>query len=144
MTTIAYRAGVLAGDSQATDSQIWRTRKIESIETSAGELLVGWCGEVFAAQVFLEWLKNDKSRKPEISNEDFEAIVVSAKTGRVTIWNQSLAPWRPRARFYAIGSGCKAALGAMHAGKGALEAVRIACKVDPYSSAPIHSIRLRK
>lgn len=142
MTTVAYRKGVLAADSQATDAQVWRTRKIERVNTSAGELLVGWCGEVFAAHVFMEWLKNDKNRKPDIGNEDFEAIVI-AQTGRVTIWNQSLVPWRPRGPFFAIGSGAKAALGAMHAGKGALEAVKIACKIDPYSSGPIHSLKLR-
>jgi ATP-dependent protease HslVU (ClpYQ) peptidase subunit len=142
MTTVAYRKGTLAGDSQASDSQVWRTRKVERVQTSAGPLLVGWCGEVFAAQVFIEWLKNDANRKPSLGNEDFEAIVVAAN-GRVTIWNQSLVAWKPRGQFFAIGSGAPAALGAMHAGKGAVDAVKIACKVDPYSSGPIHSLRLK-
>lgn len=140
MTTVVYCKGVLAADSQATDSQVWRTRKIERLQTSAGELLVGWCGQVFAAQVFLEWLKNDKNRKPAIGNEDFEAIVI-AETGRVTIWNQSLVPWKPRAKFFAVGSGAPAALAAMYCGKSAVEAVKIACKIDPWSSGPIHSLK---
>lgn len=140
MTTVVYCKGVLAADSQATDSQVWRTRKIERLQTSAGELLVGWCGQVFAAQVFLEWLKNDKNRKPDIGNEDFEAIVI-AETGRVTIWNQSLVPWKPRAKFFAVGSGAPAALAAMYCGKSAVEAVKIACKIDPWSSGPIHSLK---
>lgn len=143
MTTIAYRNGVLAADSQASDSQVWRTRKIERLDTEAGELLVGWCGEVFAAQVFIEWLKDNKNRKPDIGNEDFEAIVI-AKTGRVTIWNQSMVPWKPRASYYALGSGAGPALGAMWAGKGAIAAVQAACKHDPYSSAPIHSLKLAR
>lgn len=142
MTTIAYKAGVLAGDSQATDDQLWQTNKIERLSTSAGKLLVGWCGDVHSALVFMEWLKNEQSRKPDISNEDFEAIVV-AETGRVTIWNQSLVGWRPEGRFFAIGSGAKAAMGAMHAGKSAVEAVKIACKVDPYTRGPVRSLRLK-
>lgn len=142
MTTIAYRAGVLAGDSQATDDQVWQTNKVERIGTSAGELLVGWCGDVHASLVFVEWLKNDQSRKPDLSNEDFEAIVV-AKTGRVTIWNQSLVSWRPKGKFFAIGSGAQSAMGAMHAGKSAIEAVKIACKVDPYTRGPVRSLRIK-
>lgn len=142
MTTIAYRKGVLAGDSQATDDQVWRTKKIYRLNTEAGELLVGYCGEVHAALVFIEWLKNNESRKPDLSNESFEAIVI-AETGRVTIWSASLVPWRPRGEFFAIGSGAKAALGAMHAGKGAIDAVKIACKIDPYTRGPVHSLRLK-
>lgn len=143
MTTIAYRNGVLAGDSQATDSQLWRTSKIARVNTSAGQLLVGWSGDVHAALVFVEWLKNDKSRKPDIGNEDFAAIVV-ATTGRVTIWTQSLIGWRPEGKFFAIGSGSSAAMGAMHRGAGAIEAVKIACKVDPYTRGPVRSLRLVK
>lgn len=142
MTTIAYRSGVLAGDSQATDDQLWQTTKIHRLNTSAGTLLVGFAGDTFAALVFIEWLKNDQSRKPDISNEDFEAVVV-AETGRVTIWNQSLVPWSPEGKFFAIGSGGKVAMGAMHAGKGAIEAVKIACKVDPYTRGPVRSLRLK-
>lgn len=142
MTTIAYCKGVLAGDSQATDDQVWKTRKISRINSSAGTLLVGWCGEVHSALVFVEWLKNDKNRKPDISNEDFEAIVV-AETGKVTIWTSNLIPWAPRGKFFAIGSGGKVAMGAMLAGKGAVDAVKIACKVDPYTRGPVHSLRLK-
>lgn len=142
MTTIAYKAGVLAGDSQATDDQLWQTKKVHRLKTSAGTLLVGFAGDTFAALVFLEWLKNDQSRKPDISNEDFEAIVV-AETGRVTLWNQSLTPWSPEGKFFAIGSGGKVAMGLMHAGKGAVEAVKIACLVDPYTRGPVRSLKLK-
>jgi ATP-dependent protease HslVU (ClpYQ) peptidase subunit len=143
MTTIAYRNGVLAGDSQATDSQLWCVEKLSRLDTSAGELIVGWCGEVSSALVFVEWLKDDRNRKPDIGNEDFEAIVVSVKTGRVTIWNPSLVGFRPRGKFFAVGSGAPAAMGAMHAGKGAIDAVKIACKVDPYTRGPVRSLKLR-
>lgn len=143
MTTIAFRDGILAGDSQATDDQLWRTRKVHRIKTSAGSLLVGWCGHVQSALVFIEWLKDNNSRKPDLSNEDFEAIVV-AETGRVTIWTQNLVPWRPTGDFFAIGSGGKAAMAAMYCGKGAIEAVKIAAKIDPYTRVPVHSIKVKR
>lgn len=142
MTTIAYRSGVLAGDSQATDDQLWSANKIHRVQTSAGELLVGLAGNVYAGLVFIEWLKDQRSRKPDLVNEDFEGIVV-AETGRVTIWTSSLVGWRPRGKFFAIGSGAQSAMGAMHAGKSAIDAVKIACKVDPYTRWPVRSLRLR-
>ncbi len=143
MTTIAYRNGLLAGDSQATDNQCWQVEKLRRLDTSAGELLVGYCGEVCSALVFLEWLRDDRNRKPDLGNEDFEAIVVSVKTGRVTIWNPSLVGFTPRGKFFAIGSGAPVAMGAMHAGKNAVEAVKIACKVDPYTRGPVRSLKRR-
>lgn len=141
MTTIAYREGVLAGDSQATDSQKWQCVKVYRLDTEAGELLVGYCGEVFAAHVFMRWL-TDGGREPDLGNEQFEAIVISAKTGRVTMWNQSLVPFRPRGKFFAIGSGGPVAMGAMHKGADAVEAVKIACKVDPYTGGPVRSLKI--
>ena len=142
MTTIAYRNGVLAGDSQVTDGQIWTADKLFDVSSSAGRLLVGVCGDVYAGLVFVEWLKNEKSRKPDIGNEDFEAIVI-AESGRVTIWNQSLIGWRPKGKYFAIGSGGPVAMGAMSAGKGAIDAVKVACKHDPYTRGPVRSLRLK-
>lgn len=142
MTTIAYRSGVLAGDSQATDDQRWTNDKIFAIDTRAGRLLVGICGEVHAGLIFLEWLKDDRNRKPDLGSEEFDAIVI-AENGRVTVWNESLIGWRPKGKFFAIGSGAPSAMGAMHAGKSAVEAVKIACKVDPYTRGPVRSLKLR-
>ena len=44
--------------------------------------------------------------------------------------------------FTALGSGRHAALAAMHCGKGAREAVAVACKVDPYTAPPIVTMRM--
>ena len=142
MTTIAFKAGVLAGDSLATDNQKWKCTKVHRLKTEAGRLLVGYCGEVYAAHVFMDWLKDtENSRKPEISSEDFEAIVVS-ESGCVTLWNQSLSPWRPEGDFFAIGSGALAAMAAMECGKSAVQAVKIACKYDPFTGGPVRSLKL--
>ncbi|MEO5624725.1 MAG: hypothetical protein ABIQ70_01800 [Dokdonella sp.] len=46
--------------------------------------------------------------------------------------------------FMAIGSGAALALGAMAMGATAIAAVRIACRFDQNSSAPIHTIRFSK
>lgn len=106
-------------------------------------MLVGFAGDPFAAEVFSQWLKDTDSRTPDIGNEQFDAICI-ADNGRVTFWNQSLAPMRVKADFFAIGSGGAAAMAAMYCGKSAVEAVKIACKVDPYTGGPVRSLKLRK
>jgi ATP-dependent protease HslVU (ClpYQ) peptidase subunit len=66
---------------------------------------------------------------------DFTALVLTRKGlfeyGKYCRAERVLEP------FYAIGSGCKAALGAMHMGADARRAVQVACKVDTYSGTPI-------
>lgn len=144
MTTVAYRAGVLASDSQATDNQVWSVQKLWEVADDSEVILVGICGDIFAAMAFIEWLKDrEHARKPQIECEDFEAIVI-ASNGRVTLWNQSLVPFKPRGKFFAIGSGGAAAMGAMHAGKSAVEAVKIAKRIDPYTGGRVMSLRLKR
>lgn len=45
-------------------------------------------------------------------------------------------------QFWSVGTGSHIAIGAMEAGKSAVEAVRIACKYDIYSSLPTIKIEL--
>ncbi len=52
--------------------------------------------------------------------------------------------WEITGPFAAVGSGGDAALVAMECGKKSQDAVRIACKYDPASRPPIHSMPLEK
>ena len=52
--------------------------------------------------------------------------------------------WEITGAFAAVGSGGDAALVAMECGKIARDAVRIACKYDPNSRAPVHVLPLAK
>lgn len=60
-------------------------------------------------------------------------------------WNEDMGDfglWEISGPFTACGSGGDLALVAMECGKSARDAVRIACKFDPQSRAPIHAIDL--
>ena len=62
-------------------------------------------------------------------------------------WNEDIGDcglWEITGPFAAVGSGGDAALVAMECGKKAQDAVRIACKYDPNSRPPIHSMPLQK
>lgn len=60
-------------------------------------------------------------------------------------WNEDMGDfglWEISAAFTAVGSGGDLALVAMECGKASRDAVRIACKYDPQSRPPIHSMAL--
>jgi ATP-dependent protease HslVU (ClpYQ) peptidase subunit len=133
MTIIAYRAGVIAADSCATDSFITCADKLYKKNGA----VIGFCGEVAQALVFVDWYFNQKkSRRPDLASEQGWEAMVLTKQG-VFIWERSLRPVPMGEEFYAIGSGAPLAMGAMEYGASASEAVSIACRRDPYCREPV-------
>lgn len=76
----------------------------------------------------------DKSDDEETTSR-FQFIV--AVNGELFDIGDDLSVMRSADGFYAIGSGADIALGALHAGAEAQEAVEIACKISAYSSLPL-------
>lgn len=155
MTTIAYRDGVLAADSRETlDSEAGGTtygncEKLFRKRIGRREYLIGTAGGSYLGLVFVDWFEGIGTgfkEPPSILrdahlDEDFDVVIV-AREGVYTA-NHLCRPVRSIGnQFIAIGSGRKAALAAMHCGRGAREAVVIACKVDPFSAPPIVTMRL--
>lgn len=144
MTTVAYRAGVMAADSRITeDSEAGGTRlgKCEKLYRKA-DAIIGLAGESEPGLVFLDWYGSGKEA-PEIlvhGEADFSALVLTDKG--LFSYGRWCRGEKVLNKFWAIGSGAKAALAAMECGAGAVEAVRIACKVDPYSAPPIRAMSL--
>ena len=141
MTTIAYRDGVLASDSLVTlgDTKSHGTYiKIKRI----GNLLVGAAGGVADSEQFLQWLKYDDGETPPPKGQ-YSALVIDPR-GRVReIENGSVLPVPRGAKFHAIGSGGPFALAAMYAGASAVEAVKIATKIDINSGLPVRKLKLK-
>jgi len=141
MTTIAYRDGIIAADSQVTlrDLNLGRQQKI----STAGDYILAHAGELWTFAGLVEWLtKHDAnpakfpanlSNKENDGNQVFSTLVLH-KENLFIIESGTLMPMN--VPFHAIGSGCELALGAMAAGAGALEAVRTACQLCVYSSGP--------
>lgn len=160
MTTIAYRAGIMACDScwsydDAVDTQ---QTKIKILASGA---LLGGAGDNDARE--LEYLldrirtANNLPTKAQLLElrVDYLGLLVLPK-GRVFKvstthvsegnWNSDfkddIGVWEISGPFAAVGTGTRWAMGAMEAGKSAADAVRIACKYDLNSRPPVHQYSL--
>jgi hypothetical protein len=158
MTTIAVRYGKMASDSRLTVSseeggdRVFSVKKIFRMQNGN---IVGTSGENGPGLVFLQWADSNLSTngtplttadgRPEILDaqavDDFQALVLTP-TGKLVSYDKFFVP-EPidldmNFGFYAIGSGAKGALCAMHAHEsvGARQAVIICSIVDPWTAGP--------
>jgi 20S proteasome alpha/beta subunit len=133
MTTIAYRDGVIAGDSMITEQGM-----VVGTMTKVGKkgpILFGCAGDAAFAKAFLDWIHSGmKGDCPTTTREDTQGII--AFDGHILSF-MSHGVDRMKADYYAVGSGQRAALGAMAAGAGAEQAVRAVCQFDCYSGGEI-------
>lgn len=149
MTTIAYRDGLLAADSRMTreggdsGSGDWfhGCSKIYRVFAKTDDVtLIATAGENGPGELFVEQFSKRKLVRADFTDADFECLVLSSEG--LLSYDKWCRPTRITEPFFAIGSGAKAALGAMHMGADATTAVEIACKIDPYTAAPVFSARL--
>ena len=155
MTCVAYRDGVLACDSQVTvDSEAGGARKFKcdkiyrktahNEDGSEYEVLIGTAGDTYTSMLFVDWYGSGQPSPEELTKgdteRDFECLIVEAD-GIYTA-DMYCRPVKVKEKFYAVGSGAKAALGAMHMGADAVESVKVAIKVCPYCAGPVVSDEL--
>lgn len=113
-----------------------RTPKIKQI----GRIMVGASGESPWTEQILRWAKTKRTRPLNFPKEaKVEGIILSD----MQIWHidECGEAIELDQDFFAIGSGAHAALGALLAGASPIEAVEIACKVDPHSDLPIQVLK---
>jgi hypothetical protein len=154
MTTIAYRAGVMACDSCWTseEAQTVSATKIQRLKSGA---LFGASGDNDVRDVIALLDRVRKSEDLPLRSQlvsvqvDCSAILVfpngeifQVGTGRKTD-DDDIGAWQVNRGFAAVGTGAHLALGAMGAGRGAAQAVAIACKFDINSRPPIHQVCLK-
>ncbi|HEX7046561.1 MAG TPA: hypothetical protein VF275_03180 [Gammaproteobacteria bacterium] len=146
MTTIAYRSGVLAADSQGTSSFKQRCQKIHKI----GDSYFGIEGSLTSAYLFLEWLKQDRRDWVEAERNPPSALSDDDSFGALELCEEGLFLWDGKltrvpvlVEFYAVGSGCDFAMGAMAMGADAMEAVKVAKTLDPYTGGAIKKAVLK-
>lgn len=144
MTTIAYRKGIIAADSRVTiESEAGGSRMFKSEKLfRKGKAIIALAGESEPGLVFLDWYGTGRDAPSVLisADADFTALVLTRKG--LFEYGKYCRPERVLGDFHAIGSGAKAALGAMHMGADARTAVRVACKIDPYSAGPIVTMGL--
>lgn len=147
MTTIAYRDGIIAADSRLTytteaggsrkHSCVKLFRKTVTQGKKTFDVIIATAGESSPALVFYDWYGSGKPIPDVLLHHggDFTCLILTPKgLFEADVYCRPDLVQEP---FYAIGSGSKEALTAMHCGKSAIEAVRMASLVDPYTGGRI-------
>lgn len=108
------------------------------------EVIIATAGESTPGMMFVDWFG---SREPPPENfieggADFTCLVLQQDgLWEYDAWCRGI---KILDKFYAVGSGAKAALGALHMGASARKAVEVACRIDHYSGLPVTAMRLHK
>lgn len=158
MTTIAYRNGVMAADSQVTKGADGVTTAIvpecpAKLHRLPDGAIIGISGTFEAALAWLDAAKAGGLAAARGIDIGVETCILSATAGEVDcLGRQALRMWMRAGSFelcqpvttgfYAMGSGKAAALGALYAGADALAAVQIAARIDPYTGGEIMTMRV--
>jgi ATP-dependent protease HslVU (ClpYQ) peptidase subunit len=142
MTTIAYRDGIIASDSQATQG-IVKSRIRKMWKLSKGILAVA--GDYNQGMSLLTWmvasLASPDGEEPGPPDLSETGAFFLTKKG-LYMYDQSPMPILIEEPFYAIGSGQELALGAMTMGASAKEAVKVASKWDVNTGGRIVTMSL--
>lgn len=148
MTTIAYRDGILAADSRVTygedsGARIHSCKKLYRKTVTQGkksfDVIIATAGESSPGLLFVDWYGSGKPIPDTFLHLGGDFLCLVLTPSGLFEYDVYCRGEPVSDDFYAIGSGAKAALGAMHCGKSAIEAVRIAARIDPYTGGRITS-----
>lgn len=148
MTTIAATKDELAGDRMVWDEgrgAWYPAMKVKRLKN----MVVGAAGDSSDCMRFLDWAEEDfnQKKKPKFdcADTDEAATILIVKAEGIFIMSCSDPyPEFVAADYYAIGSGGKAALGALYSGKSLEEAMSIAHAIDPYTRPPFDFLPLKE
>lgn len=137
MTTIAYRDGVMAADTQATWlDTVSRVSKLHRLP--CGGVMAG-CGTYHEVMGGVEWVRKGRKGKPPKIHGSW--LLIALANGEVYAVTDNKWVKQPFLGPLALGSGMQAAQAAMyHYDASALEAVQCAATVDPSTSGPFETM----
>lgn len=144
MTTIAYRDGVLAGDTSSWVGKMNTGHAEKKVFKLSNGSVIGFAGVVQNWTYFLNEIEK------AIKSADGLVILPNLKVKQVTALlsdgNQTYlydGGWEnPFKGYWAIGHGMGYALAAMDAGASASEAIRITIKRDPFTAGRIRTVEV--
>ena len=155
MTVIAYRDGIMAADSRVSVStegggdRIFKCEKlyrktIKEKRRRKFDVIIGLAGESAPGLVFLDWYGSGKEPPSSLIDGDADFTGLLLRPDGLFEVDKYCRPEKIiQPKFYAVGSGAKAALGAMHMGANAATAVAVACKICPHCAPPVVTMRLK-
>lgn len=141
MTTLAYKDGVLAADTQVNDGGA-RVAITEKIGRTDDGRLWGFTGSLQFQAACVAWAQHPDNPNPPPSWDDDSLFIVIEPDGRAREWCGKGWVEHLQAPFFAWGSGMRFAIGAMAAGADARAAVAIAARYDNNSGPPVRTLRL--
>jgi hypothetical protein len=141
VTTIAWRDGVLAADSQITENDrvCGYARKIGQING----VLWGVCGCLIHMVAFGDWVRGGMEGEPPSMKtpEGATSTAIVIAGDRLLTFDHHGQDHMPLPAFHAVGTGAPVALGAMQFGASARQAVEAAIALDVYSGGEITVLR---
>ena len=144
MTTITFKDGVMAADSQQTHVYIDQVecRKLYVINGD----LIGLAGNLTDFPKFINWYMNERKNINDLSIpnraiDELQALVFSKN--KLYFYDHECIAVPMTGKIASIGSGSPYAMGAMMAGSTAQEAIVVSSKLDPNTNAPIYSIDIK-
>lgn len=140
MTTVAANLEMIAADSNVSDgNEDFRVQtKIFPIKNG----YAGYCGQVHVAMQIIDWLQNQRRKKPVFTDSEDASILILDTDGLAFV-DTNMRVMRLREVEYAIGTGRQAARAAMLCGRDPKRAVELACRIDPNSRTPINVCSLK-
>jgi ATP-dependent HslUV protease subunit HslV len=142
LTTIVYRDGVLAADTQAMAGDNKLGSVIKIARNKNGDL-AGAAGLATYNYAFIRWFTGMESGEPPKATKDdnsYDRAVIFRKTGRIEVYEPT-GMYIVASPYYAFGSGKPEALGALFAGADAELAVRAAMAHDSGTGGEVTVLR---
>jgi ATP-dependent protease HslVU (ClpYQ) peptidase subunit len=141
MTTIAYRAGVLAADTQMIQGTSVIGQTVKIVRRKDG-VLCGGAGDLAWVQGFQRWFLEGEEGDPPPLDDASKGLIIRPKKPIEMFEEFGAIEWT--SPFVAIGSGKEFALGAMYVGATAEQAVRAAMVLDPFTGGKVMKLRHAK
>ena len=113
---------------------------VDKVQNHKG-VVVGCSGDLGHSRTAHRWFADGQSQtdRPDIPRDSVDVMALD-RDGTIWIGCGDLLLTPVTSGFMAIGSGKELALGAMAAGADAYEAVRIACRFDPFTREPVFGV----
>lgn len=144
MTTIAYRAGVIAADTGLSGGGAHDCHLTKIAKNKDGSV-AGAAGNAWWISAFLKWFK-DGGEFPAMPEDDCtSAIVIGGRKNIITLYESEKGQAKPypvRAPYYAIGSGKNFALGAMFVDAHPIDAIKAAMKHDDSTYGKVQALKV--
>lgn len=141
MTTVTYKAGIMAGDTRGVTGELVEPGNFRKVFKFKDGTLMGFSGEIHELQRIVKEIKKNPTVNVNTKSGKINALRVSPD-GKVSELDDG--GWiESDAKYFAIGSGRVPALIAMRCGKSAREAVKIAHEFDRNTGDKIQTVRLK-